>query len=142
MLMLSNKDLNTCSPVMTFEHIVSLVGHGGRMRGSLLAVLLLCTACGHAAQSGVPEPRPVTTLKVQNQNFLDMVVYVLLDAQRIRLGTVTGLSTQVLTLPDYIVRGSPQLRFEVHPIGGRGNPITETISVRPGDVIHLTIPPS
>src|SRR2546425_8046634 len=38
MLMLSNKDLYTCSPVMTFEHIVSLVGHEGRMRGALLAV--------------------------------------------------------------------------------------------------------
>ncbi len=75
------------------------------MRGGLLAVLLLCAGCSHAARSGVPEPRPETTLKVQNQNFLDMVVYVLLDAQRIRLGTVTGLSTQVLTLPDYIVRG-------------------------------------
>ena len=140
MLMLSNKDLYTCSPVMAFEHIVSLVGPGGRMRGAFLALMLLCAGCG-PARSGVPEPLPVTTLKVQNQNFLDMVVYVLRDAQRIRLGTVTGLSTQVLTLPDYIVRGSPQLRFEVHPIGGGDNPRTETISVQPGDQVELTIPP-
>jgi hypothetical protein len=30
----------------------------------------------------------------------------------------------------------------VHPIGGRADPITETISVHPGDVVHLTIPPT
>jgi len=35
----------------------------------------------------------------------------------------------------------PQLQFELHPIGGRGNPRTETISVPPGDEIDLTIPP-
>jgi hypothetical protein len=35
-----------------------------------------------------------------------------------------------------------EVRFEVHPIGSRANPITETIAVRPGDVVHLTIPPN
>jgi hypothetical protein len=110
------------------------------MRGTLLVLALLSTACSHAANSGAPEPQPQTTVKVQNHNFLDMNVFVLQGGQRIRLGTVTGLSTQVLTIPAYIAR-SGTLQFEVHPIGGRSNPRTETISVRPGDEVQLTIPP-
>jgi hypothetical protein len=43
--------------------------------------------------------------------------------------------------PEMIGYGT-ELRFEVHPIGGRSNPITETMTVHPGDVIQLTIPPS
>lgn len=111
------------------------------MRGTLFALALLSAGCSQAVKSGPPEPQAETTLKVQNQNFLDMNVFVLQGGQRIRLGTVAGLSTQVLTIPAYIVRGSPQLRFEVDPIGGRGYPRTETISVRPGDEVVLTIPP-
>ena len=111
------------------------------MRGALLALALLTAGCGHAAQSGTPEPRPKTTVKVRNQNFLDMVVFVLEGGQRIRLGTVGGLSTQVLTLPNHVLLGSRQLRFELHPIGGRTNPRSETISVQPGDEVELTVPP-
>jgi len=70
-----------------------------------------------------------------------MNVFVLLHSQRIRLGTVPGLSSQVFTIPAYMVRSSPQLQFELHPIGGRGNPRTENISVRPGDEVELTVPP-
>jgi len=111
------------------------------MRGAVLAFALLGAGCGHVAKLGMPEPQAKTTLKVQNQNFLDMDVFVLQNGQRIRLGMVTGLSTQVFTLPDDIVRSSPQLRFELHPIGGRGNPRTETITVQPGDEVGLIIPP-
>lgn len=111
------------------------------MRGAFLALALLIAGCGHAGKSGAPEPQAPTTLKVWNQNFLDTDVFVLREGQRIRLGMVAGLSTQVFTIPPDIVRSSPQLRFELHPIGGRGNPRTETISVLPGDEVELTIPP-
>ncbi|HEX9293614.1 MAG TPA: hypothetical protein VF873_08000 [Gemmatimonadales bacterium] len=110
------------------------------VRGVLLALALLSAGCGRAFKSGPREPDPRTTLRVQNQNFLDMNVYVLRGGQRIRLGMVPGLSTEVFTIPAYIVRSSP-LQFEVHPIGGLENPRTETISVQPGDEIHITIPP-
>ena len=103
---------------------------------------MFSAACGHAARSGLPEPQPRTTLRVENQNFLDMDVFVLRDGLRIRIGMVAGLSTQTFTLRDEIVRSSSQLRFELHPIGGRANPRTETITVQPGDEIRLTIPPS
>ena len=111
------------------------------MRNALLALALLGAACHHGATSAAPEPQAATRLKVQNQQFLDMDVYVLREGQRIRLGMVAGLSSQAFTIPADIVRSSPQLRFELHPIGGRGNPRTETISVQPGDEVELTIPP-
>ena len=111
------------------------------MRATLLALALLNAGCSHGARSGSPEPQARTTVKVDNRNFLDMNVFVLRFGQRIRLGTVTGLSSQVFTIPPDIVRSSPQLQFELHPIGGRTNPRTETITVQPGDEIELTIPP-
>ena len=111
------------------------------MRGALLTLALLSAGCSHTARSGTPEPQAKTTVRVRNQNFLDMDVFVLQGGQRIRLGMVGGLSTQVFTLPDYVLRGSQQLQFELHPIGGRANPRSETISVQPGDEVELTVPP-
>ena len=106
-----------------------------------LALALLAAACTHRANQSPPEPQPRTTVSVRNQNFSDMNVFVLGAGQRVRLGFVTGLSTQVFTLPPDIVRISPQLRFEIHPIGTNRNPISETITVMPGDQVTLTIPP-
>jgi hypothetical protein len=110
------------------------------MRAALFVLALLSAACSHAGKSGPPEPQVRTTVNVQNQNFLDMDVFVLQGGQRIRLGLVAGLSSEVFTIPAHLVRSSP-LQFELHPIGGRSNARTETISVRPGDEVRLTIPP-
>jgi hypothetical protein len=110
------------------------------MRNALIVLALLSAGCGHGVRSA-PDPQAETTVRVENRNFLDMTVYVLQSSQRIRLGMVTGLSTQVFTIPGYIVRGSGQLQFELHPIGGRGNPRTESISVQPGDEVNLIVPP-
>jgi hypothetical protein len=111
------------------------------MRGAVLGLALLSVGCHHGATPGSPDPQAQTTLRVQNRNFLDMDVFVLRGGQRIRLGMVAGLSSQVFTIPADIVRSSPQLQFELHPIGGRANPRSETISVRPGDEVNLIVPP-
>ncbi|HEU5260334.1 MAG TPA: hypothetical protein VFU41_02800 [Gemmatimonadales bacterium] len=108
-----------------------------------LALALLAAACGRAAQPGdEPAPRAETAVQVVNQSYLDMNVYVVRGGQRLRLGTVTGLSTQVFILRPDMIGPASRVQFEVHPIGARGNPRTETITVDPGDVIELTIPPS
>jgi hypothetical protein len=108
-----------------------------------LGLALLAVGCSHQAmRSGELPPRAETAVKVENQNYLDMNVFVVRGGQRIRLGMVTGLSTQIFVLRPEIVGNANELQFEVHPIGGRGNPRSETITVQPGDVIELTIPPS
>lgn len=107
----------------------------------LLALATLAVACHRRAAAPI-NPQAEVAVTVDNQNFLDMTVYLIRGGQRIRLGMVPGLSKQILMVrPDLIGYGT-DLQFEVHPIGGRGNPISETVSVKPGDVINLTIPPS
>src|SRR6266571_2989384 len=99
-----------------------------------------CSGSGAAAP---PNPLAEVAITVENQNFLDMDVFIVRSGgDRVRIGMVPGLSSRILMVrPDVVGYGS-EVRFEVHPIGGRGNPISETMTVHPGDVIHLTIPPS
>lgn len=111
---------------------------------ALLPTLLLGLALGacHGHTAAPLNPRAEVAVNVDNQNFADMDVFIIREGQRIRLGMVPGLTTRILMVrPDLIGYGA-EVQFELHPIGGRGNPLSETISVRPGDVIHLTIPPN
>jgi len=107
-----------------------------------LLLLGLLTAGCHRGNVAPINPQAEVAVKVDNQNFLDVNVFIIQGGARIRLGTVPGLSSRILMVrPEQIGYGT-ELQLEVHPIGGRGNPITETITVHPGDVIQLTIPPT
>jgi hypothetical protein len=101
----------------------------------------LAAGCTHS--SHVPEDSPQrTVLKVENQGFPDMNIYVLPDASnRVRLGTVTGTSNGYFTLPDYLIRGTREMRFQALPIATQRGPISQSIVVTPGDTVVLTIPP-
>lgn len=80
-------------------------------------------------------------LQVENQGFSDMVIYAVTGAQRVRLGLATGNSTKSFTIPSYLLRGGGPLRFLADPIGGNRAPVSHEESVRPGDIVSLTIPP-
>jgi len=112
-------------------------------RGFVLA--LFCTgiaACHHGAPQPPPGPEAKTTLKVENEGFPDMNIYVLRGGQRIRLGTVTGNTTQTLTIPSYVLTGPTPLRFLADPVGGTRAPVSQEITVSPGDNVELIIPPN
>jgi len=107
---------------------------------------VLTLAC-HSGQGGQPgdqaEPIPKTHLTVTNQAFLDMDIYALpQDGARVRLGSVSGNSTEHLTIPDYLVRTPITMRFLLIPIGGNYSPRSQLIQVNPGDEVELTIPPA
>lgn len=112
-----------------------------RSRCALLLLALAAVAC-HRRATAPLNPQAETALTVDNQNFLDMNVYLVRSGQRIRLGMVPGLSKQILMVKPELIGYGTEVQVEVHPIGGRGNPISETISVKPGDVIQITIPPN
>jgi hypothetical protein len=98
-----------------------------------------CTRANH-----IPYDSPVrTVLKVENQGFPDMNIFVLPETDnRVRLGTVTGTSNAYFVIPDYLLRGPRELRFQALPIATPRGPVTQSISVIPGDTVVLTIPPS
>jgi hypothetical protein len=114
------------------------------MRPKLLIPLLLLLAlgaCTSARQRGpLPPAQERTTVRVENQNFLDMNIYVLRGTQRVRLGMVTGVSTRTFTLPDNLVFGMATLRFQADPVGRQQAPISHEITVRAGEQVTLLIP--
>ncbi len=119
----------------------------GARRGVALAVMVACLALASACRANndpneIVEPVPPTRLRVENQAFLDMTIYVYRSSQRIRLGTATGNSVTRLTIPPNLIFGATPLRFMADPIGGNRTPISSEITVAPGDEVVLTIPPT
>ena len=107
----------------------------------MLAIALAVAACG-GARRGPDESQPATTVRIQNQAFLDHNIYVVSDAgQRIRIGSVNGNSTAVLRIPQSMMFGITTLRFLADPVGSQRTPVSESIQVTPGDQVTLTIPP-
>jgi len=117
-----------------------------RARRSAWMFALACAAvvagCSQNKQSDQNvEPTPVTRLRVQNQAFLDMTIYVYRGPQRLRLGTANGNSTSRFTIPASMIFGATPLRFQADPIGSNRASISEEITVSPGDEVTLLIPP-
>jgi hypothetical protein len=111
----------------------------------LVLLLLVSGACRSARGDADDEPGPErgpATLEVENQNFLDMTIYVVDGGVRQRLGEARGNSTTSFTIPErFIHGGASPLRFLADPIGEEGRPVTEEIVVEPGDAVKLVIPP-
>jgi hypothetical protein len=114
-----------------------------RFRGHWCAIALaaLLAACSsHHVQRA--DPRSMrTTITVENQDFYDMTVYAVVNGQRDRLGIAPGNHTTELTIPSYLLNGVAQLRFVCDPIGGGRTPVTEEITVNPGDQLMMIINP-
>jgi hypothetical protein len=98
-------------------------------------------ACAGRSQDRNPEPSESAVVQVQNQGFTDMVVYAVSGGQRLRLGLATGHSTKTFTIPRHLVRGAGPIQFLADPIGGNRTPVSEEMTVHPGDIVTLTIPP-
>lgn len=112
---------------------------------TLVAVIATVAACSHNARPGRDDngPQPTTRLRVENQAFLDMTVYVVNDGgARQRLGTVTGNTTQEFVIPPYLIGPANSIRTIVEPIGSNRTGISSSLSVQPGQMVTLTIPPN
>lgn len=108
----------------------------------MLAGVAVAAACSRNRPDVAVDPDAATVLVVENQAFPDMTIYVLEGARRVRLGMVTGNSTVRFTLPRYLVRTIVPLRFQADPIGSSRAPVSDEITVVPGDEVVLRIPPA
>lgn len=108
------------------------------MKKFLGTLALVLTACFHNSAPALTQPQ--TTLRVENQSFTDMTIYMLRGSERVRLGTAGGLSTVILTIPSHVLHGPTALRFLANPLAGSRQPVTEEIAVSAGDEVTLLIP--
>jgi hypothetical protein len=105
----------------------------------LASAIILLSAC--ISSKGPQVPEPATALKVDNQSLADMTIYAIRGGQRIRLGLATGLKVSTFTIPSSLIFGATPLRFLADPIGSNRAPVSDEISVSPGDIVTLMIPP-
>lgn len=103
-----------------------------------VALAVTITACG-AAQTGAGTPvgresQNQITIEVENRNFNDARIYLLVFSERTRLGQVPAQSTRTFSFPS----GPNEVRIEVSFIGGGGF-VTDPMSVSPGDELVLQI---
>ena len=77
-----------------------------------------------------------TTVRVINDNWLDVTVYAVRGGYRRRLGTVTSFTSRLFTLPQTFVIPSDELRLIADPIGRRGAYVSEPVLVNRGDVVE------
>lgn len=110
------------------------------VRAMVAGLAFLAAACG-PRQSGVGAMDAPAMVDVDNRAFLDATVYVLRSGQRIRLGTATGSSRTTFTLPRGLVSGATQLSFLMDFVGSSRSPISEEVTVLPGDTVMLIVPP-
>lgn len=108
---------------------------------ALFALLALMFAnCGGSRDDGrYTEPR--TSIIVDNRQVAEMRIYIVRGSQRLRLGTVPAASKRVFVIPEHLLTATPLIRFLADPIGGRALPVSQEISVSPGEQVELIIRP-
>ena len=111
-------------------------------RHFIVAMLgLALVACGGSKSRSAPAPQPRTTVRVENQGFSDMTIYAIRSGQRVRLGVAPGNSPTTFTIPANLIFGATPLRFLADPIGSNRTPVSDEITVQPGDQVRLVLPP-
>ncbi|HEX2093174.1 MAG TPA: hypothetical protein VHG28_12265 [Longimicrobiaceae bacterium] len=111
----------------------------------------LSAACAPAATSSSfasgpadePAPAPArrehATVRVTNNNWSNMTVYVVRGTSRFRLGMVTSMTTAVFRLPMVHLAGASGVRLLADPIGSTQTYLTPVLYVSGGERVDFEI---
>jgi len=108
---------------------------------SALLVALTASACGSAGNAAPADgpTRATTTIEVRNNNWMDMVVYVVRSGMRVRLGMVNSMNETRFRVPPNMLAAGSSVRLEAHPIGSNQSYVAPPVHVAPGQRIDFTI---
>jgi hypothetical protein len=87
---------------------------------------------------GAQRPQGVQ-LEVVSQHFNDVVVYIVPDGQRRRIGAVGGHSTEMFDISSHSEIFSRSFRLVGEPIGSRETYVSDPITANHGDVVVLVL---
>lgn len=91
------------------------------------------------APDSVVTARKAPTVQVENNNWLDVHVYLVRDGEPFSLGVVTGPGEDRLTLPMTATLPGSDVHILVLTIGGNGVYESPSLQVNPGDVVDLNV---
>lgn len=112
-----------------------------RLFALVLATVLVLSGCSRRSPQSAADAQPVTVLRVQNDSFYDMDIYVVRSAgDRLRLGSVTSHSTADMRIPSGILFGLSTVRFLARPLAGPAPAVSQDITIAAGDTVVMVIP--
>lgn len=106
-----------------------------------IAAAAALSACAPAAERAA-QNTPVksqTKLVVENNNWLDVAVYLVRGSTRARLGTVGSMTSEQFTIPDAYVLGVSDIVVQADPIGSTTTYVSPPIQVFPGARVNLSV---
>ncbi len=104
-----------------------------------------CATTGNLSSREVSPDRRQTALRIRNNSWSDMKIYLVpaSGGRPVRIGTVGSLATERIPLRGRIkteLQTQGSLRFLIRPLGiRRESYITDSVFLTPGDVMHLTV---
>ncbi len=99
----------------------------------MMLLLSVTTAnCSRGKKSeSAPTPSGPVSLRVENHNWVNVVVYVLHGGQRTRLGMAVGSKTTELTIPYWVVGQASTIQLLGDPVGSSESVVSSSVTVRP-----------
>jgi len=104
-----------------------------------LSVLLVFAPLGCVKRSVIPDEPDTITIRVANNNPLDITVYAVNQTMRIRLGLVNTASSQRFTVSLHQVSPTGELQLFADPVGSRRGMTSEAIHVFPGQAVEWVL---
>jgi hypothetical protein len=99
-----------------------------------------CAHAGRAARERNFCPTPTAVLYVQNDNWLDVVIYAVRGGTRYRLGEVVSFQSGKFNLPSTVVSISSDIYVVAHPIGGAYEYYSPEVMLGPGqNILELRV---
>jgi hypothetical protein len=114
----------------------------------LSGVLGLALGCAASRPQTSPSPVPTTAaadskgripVRIDNQNYSDLDVYLLSRGTRVLLGSVTGLTRATLMLPTGSALTDGRVQLQADPLGAVAPIRTPQLLVSPGEQVYWTI---
>lgn len=119
---------------MTMNRVLLFLAH---------AVFIAAASCGGSgAVSSQAEPEDGAWLRVDNQTFQDLNMFVWHNQARQRLGRSTANTSITFRIPSSMVGTRSRLRIIADPIGRAVESLSRELDVVPGDTVIMIIPPS
>ncbi len=97
-----------------------------------LLVLVLASCAGKRKEATRPLPAGPTSLRVENNNWLDVTIYVVHDGQRSRVGAATAARTTDLSIPPTMLGQLGAIQLIADPVGSSQAIASPTVVVKAG----------